>query len=197
MFYRFAFQKNSSPNDRVANPATTDLTGGNTDDNKLYSFVANHSWTLSSTKLNQFSFHFQDFSNAILGVTTNPQLIFPGGITIGANTNVPQATTERKVSVSKRFLVAGAKPRNQVWRELHSHRTRRLLLLRSKGYTISCLIRRRRSPTTPTENIRRDLPHQAPFRTSIFRTVKERTIKRSTSWPSTSRTITRSREISR
>lgn len=96
MFYRFAFQKNASPNDQVANPATTDLTGGNTDDNKLYSLVANHSWTLSATKLNQFSFHFQDFNNAILGVTTNPQLQFPGGITIGANTNVPQATTERK-----------------------------------------------------------------------------------------------------
>jgi hypothetical protein len=96
MFYRFAYQKNDSPNDQVANPATTDLTGGNTDDNKLYSLVANHSWTLSPTKLNQFSFHFQDFSNAILGVTTNPQLQFPGGITIGANTNVPQATTERK-----------------------------------------------------------------------------------------------------
>jgi hypothetical protein len=96
MFYRFAYQKNDSPNDQVANPATTDLTGGNTDDNKLYSLVANHSWTLSPTKLNQFSFHFQDFNNAILGVTTNPQLQFPGGITIGANTNVPQATTERK-----------------------------------------------------------------------------------------------------
>ncbi|HEU4869280.1 MAG TPA: carboxypeptidase regulatory-like domain-containing protein, partial [Pyrinomonadaceae bacterium] len=80
IFYRFAYQKNNSPNDQVANPATTDLTGGNTDDNKLYSFVANHTWTLSPTKLNQFSFHFQDFNNAILGVTTNPQLIFPGGI---------------------------------------------------------------------------------------------------------------------
>ena len=51
MFYRFAYQKNSSPNDQVANPATTDLTGGNTDDNKLYSFVANHTWTLSPEKL--------------------------------------------------------------------------------------------------------------------------------------------------
>ncbi len=96
MFYRFSYQKNDSPNDQVGNPANTDLSGGNTDNNTLYSFVANHTYTISPTKLNQFSFHFQDFSNAILGVTTNPLLAFPGGIQIGANVNVPQATTERK-----------------------------------------------------------------------------------------------------
>ncbi|HYG79595.1 MAG TPA: TonB-dependent receptor [Pyrinomonadaceae bacterium] len=96
MFYRFAYQKNSSPNDQVANPASTDLTGGNTTDNQLYSFVVNHSYTLSPRKLNQFVFHFQDFKNSILGVTTNPRIVFPGGIEIGANVNVPQATEERK-----------------------------------------------------------------------------------------------------
>jgi hypothetical protein len=96
MFYRFAYQKNNSPNDQVANPASTDLTGGNTNDNKFYSFLTNHTWTLSPTKINQFSFHFQDFNNEILGVTTNPRLVFPGGVEIGANVNVPQATSERK-----------------------------------------------------------------------------------------------------
>ena len=96
MFYRFAFQKNDSPNDQVANPATTDLTGGNFTNNKLYSFVVNHSLTISPTKLNQFTFHFQDFKNEILGVTTNPRLVFPGGIEIGPNVNTPQATLERK-----------------------------------------------------------------------------------------------------
>jgi Carboxypeptidase regulatory-like domain/TonB dependent receptor len=96
MFYRFSYQKNNSPNDQVPNPATTDLTGGNTTDNKLYSFVVNHSYTISPTKLNQFTFHFQDFNNSILGVTTNPRITFPGGIEIGANVNVPQATSERK-----------------------------------------------------------------------------------------------------
>jgi len=96
MFYRFSFQKNNSPNDQVANPATTDLTGGNTTDNKLYSFVINHTATINPTTLNQFTFHFQDFNNSILGVTTNPRITFPGGIEIGANVNVPQATSERK-----------------------------------------------------------------------------------------------------
>ncbi len=137
MFYRFAYQKNNSPNDQVANPATTDLSGGNTDDNKLYSFVANHSWTLSATKLNQFSFHFQDFNNAILGVTTEPQMIFPGNITIGANTNVPQATTSRKFQFRDDFswtagnhgLKFGV---NYIHTELGG-----FFFFGSKGYTIS------------------------------------------------------------
>ncbi len=96
MFYRFAYQKNNSPNDQVANPATTDLTGGNTTDNKLNSLVISHNFTISPTKLNQFTFHFQDFKNSILGVTESPRITFPGGIEIGANVNVPQATEERK-----------------------------------------------------------------------------------------------------
>jgi hypothetical protein len=96
MFYRFAYQKNDSPNDQVPNPATTDLTGGNFTNNKLYSFVVNHSYTFSPTKLNQFVFHIQDFKNEILGVTTNPRLTFPGGVEIGPNVNTPQATLERK-----------------------------------------------------------------------------------------------------
>ncbi|HEY9283414.1 MAG TPA: TonB-dependent receptor [Pyrinomonadaceae bacterium] len=96
MFYRFAYQKNDSPNDQVPNPATTDLTGGNFTNNKLYSFVVNHTYTFSPTKLNQFVFHIQDFKNEILGVTTNPRLVFPAGIEIGPNVNTPQATLERK-----------------------------------------------------------------------------------------------------
>ena len=148
MFYRFAYQKNNSPNDQVANPATTDLTGGNTDDNKLYSFVASHTWTLSPTKLSQFSFHFQDFDNAILGVTTNPQLIFPGGITIGANTNVPQATTERKFQFRNDFswqarnhgMKFGV---NYIHTELGG-----FFFFGSKGYTIQWFD----SPTTITTN---------------------------------------------
>jgi Carboxypeptidase regulatory-like domain/TonB dependent receptor len=137
MFYRFAYQKNDSPNDQVANPATTDLTGGNTDDNKLYSFVGNHTWTLSPTKLNQFSFHFQDFNNAILAVTTEPQLQFPGGITIGANTNVPQATTERKFQFRDDFSWQKGKHGmkfgvNYIHTELGG-----FFFFGSKGYTIA------------------------------------------------------------
>jgi len=148
MFYRFAYQKNDSPNDQVANPATTDLTGGNTDNNKLYSLVANHSWTFDATKLNQFSFHFQDFSNAILGVTTNPQLQFPGAITIGANTNVPQATEERKFQFRDDFSWQAGKHglkfgTNYIHTELGG-----FFFFGSKGYTIAWFD----SPTTIANN---------------------------------------------
>ncbi|MGI8998001.1 MAG: TonB-dependent receptor domain-containing protein, partial [Pyrinomonadaceae bacterium] len=95
MFYRFAYQKNDSPNDQIGVPANADITGGNTNNNKLYSFVVNHTATLSPTKLNQFTFHFQDFNNAILGVTDRPNIVFPS-VQTGRNANVPQATLEKK-----------------------------------------------------------------------------------------------------
>ncbi|MGH9942201.1 MAG: TonB-dependent receptor [Pyrinomonadaceae bacterium] len=95
MFYRFSYQKNDSPNDQIAVPATADLTGGNTNNNKLYSLVVNHTLTLSPTKLNLFTFHFQDFNNAILGVTDTPNIVFPS-VQTGRNANVPQATLEKK-----------------------------------------------------------------------------------------------------
>ena len=95
MFYRLAYQKNSSPNDQVTNPATTDLSGGSTNENKLWDFVGNHTMTFGSNKVNQFTFHFQDFKNEILGVTDDPIMIFPT-VRIGPAASVPQATLERK-----------------------------------------------------------------------------------------------------
>ncbi len=95
MFYRFSFQDNASPNDQIGVPANADPTGGNTNDNRLYSFVANHTWSIGTTKLNSFSFHFQDFKNEILGITDAPNLTFPT-VTSGKNVNVPQSTLEKK-----------------------------------------------------------------------------------------------------
>lgn len=95
MFYRFAFQKNKSPNDQVTNPATTDLSGGNSNENTLYDFVANHTLNIGQTRLNQFAFHFQDFKNEILQVTSDPIMIFPA-VQVGPAPNTPQATLERK-----------------------------------------------------------------------------------------------------
>jgi outer membrane receptor protein involved in Fe transport len=95
MFYRYSFQKNDSPNDQFDVTYPADILGGNTNNTTLHSFVINHSYTLSPTKLNQFSFQFQDFKNDILAVTATPNLLFPS-VQSGANTNVPQQTTERK-----------------------------------------------------------------------------------------------------
>src|SRR5688572_10361215 len=95
--YRFSLQKNSSPNDQIANPAATDLNGGNTNSNDLFSFVGKHTLSIGSNKLNDFTFHVQDFQNEILGVTDDPALIFPTpGLRLGPAPNTPQATSERK-----------------------------------------------------------------------------------------------------
>ena len=95
MFYRYAFQKNDSPNDQFDPGQPADLQGGNTNTNKLTSFVINHTYTFSPRVLNQFSFQYQNFENNILGVTTDPNIIFPS-VQSGANVNVPQQTKERK-----------------------------------------------------------------------------------------------------
>jgi len=96
MFYRFSLQKNSSLNDQISNPATTDLSGGSTNDNDVYDFVLNHTWNIGGNRLNQFAFHFQDFTNEILGVSTEPIMIFAGGYRTGPAPNTPQQTTSRK-----------------------------------------------------------------------------------------------------
>ncbi len=96
IFFRFSFQDNSSPNDQVANPARTDLSGGNMTSNRLYSFVGNHTYNIKPNVLNTFIFHFQDFVNEILPNAEGLTLNFPNGITIGQNGNTPQSTKERK-----------------------------------------------------------------------------------------------------
>ncbi|MGH9754348.1 MAG: carboxypeptidase regulatory-like domain-containing protein, partial [Blastocatellia bacterium] len=102
IFYRYAFQKNRAPNDQIPVPANTDLSGGNTSDNKFHSFVFNLTSTLGGAKLNQIAFHFQDFKNEILGVTDLPNIVFPS-VQIGQNANVPQATLERKYQLRDDF----------------------------------------------------------------------------------------------
>jgi hypothetical protein len=95
MFYRYSFQKNDSPNDQFDITLPADLEGGNTNNNRLHSFVVSHTYTPGPRVVNQFSFHFQDFVNEILGVTTDPNIVFPT-VQSGANVNVPQQTKERK-----------------------------------------------------------------------------------------------------
>lgn len=95
MMYRFAYQDNASPNDQVASTRPSDLQGGNTSTNTIYSFVANHAYTIKPTVLNLFTFHYQDFANNILGITTDTNLLFPS-VQSGANANVPQQTLKGK-----------------------------------------------------------------------------------------------------
>ena len=103
MFYRFSLQKNTSDNDQITNPATTDLSGGSTNINDVYDFVANHTFNVGGNKLNQFAFHFQDFQNEILGISDDPIMIFAGGYRTGPAPNTPQATTSRKYQFRNDF----------------------------------------------------------------------------------------------
>jgi hypothetical protein len=51
--------------------------------------------TIGTDKVNQFAFHYQDFSNEILGVTSDPIQVFPS-VRLGPAPNTPQATLESK-----------------------------------------------------------------------------------------------------
>jgi carboxypeptidase family protein/TonB-dependent receptor-like protein len=103
LFARFAYQDQSSPNDQIPVPATADLNNGNTNTTTNYDFVASHTWSLAGNKLNQFAFHYQDFTNEILpNVTGVPFLDFPS-VDTGPNVNTPQQTIETKYQFRNDF----------------------------------------------------------------------------------------------
>jgi Carboxypeptidase regulatory-like domain len=108
LLYRFAYQKNDSPNDQFDPGQPADLTGGNLNDNRLYSVVVSDTYTLSPTKLNVLSFQYQDFKNSILAVTDKPNIVFPS-VQTGANVNVPQQTVERKFQIRDDFSLLKGK----------------------------------------------------------------------------------------
>ena len=64
--------------------------------NKFNSINLNHNWVLGGSKLNEFVFQYADFGNTITARSPAPQESFPNGVTIGYNTNTPQATQQKK-----------------------------------------------------------------------------------------------------
>ena len=64
-------------------------------DNKINSFLLNHTFVLSPVAVNSFNFSFSHFDNKIVPVTPGPQLTFPS-IQDGASFRVPQATRQRR-----------------------------------------------------------------------------------------------------
>ncbi len=103
MFYRMSVQKNTSANDQITSPATTDLSGGSSNVNDVYGFVLNHTFNVGGNRLNQFVFHYQDFKNEILGITDEPVMLFAGGFRTGPAPNTPQQTTSRKYQFRNDF----------------------------------------------------------------------------------------------
>lgn len=106
-----------NPNDQLGNPFVTDLTQTQTNTNQFHDLNLEHNWSISPSKVNSFSIHFQDFVNAILaspdrtytlnvqggGTATNPEIFFPSGAEIGTNVNVPQQTLIRKYQLRDDF----------------------------------------------------------------------------------------------
>ena len=94
---RFAGQHNDALNDQAGFLIVrTDLSGGNQSLNTLYNFLAGLTSTLSSTKVNQFTYQYQTFDNRINATTDLDLLFFPSGLAIGRNGNVPQQTIQKK-----------------------------------------------------------------------------------------------------
>ena len=94
---RFAGQNNNALNDQAGFLIVqTDLSGGNESLNDLYSLLGSWTWTASAHMVNQFTYQLSDFDNRILATTELPQLVFPSGLSVGRNGNVPQQTLQRK-----------------------------------------------------------------------------------------------------
>ncbi len=94
---RFAGQNNDALNDQAGFLIVrTDLSGGNESLNTLYNFLASLSSTLTSTTVNQLTYQFQTFDNRINATTDLNLLVFPDGLAVGRNGNVPQQTLQKK-----------------------------------------------------------------------------------------------------
>ena len=70
--------------------------GWATSENTFNSLNVNVNSVLGGSKLNEFIFQYADFANGIPLSSTDPWLVFPGGVTGGANPNTPQATEQTK-----------------------------------------------------------------------------------------------------
>lgn len=94
---RFAGQNNDALNDQAGFLIVrTDSSGGNESLNTLYNFLGSLTSTLSSTTVNQFTYQYSHFDNRINATTDNKLLVFPDGISVGRNGNVPQQTLQKK-----------------------------------------------------------------------------------------------------
>ena len=149
-----------------------------------------HAVASATNRLNEFTFHFQDFQNEILGVTDDPILIFPTpGLRLGPAPNTPQATSERKFQFRDDFSWFKGNHGLKFGTNYIHTEARRLLLLRrvrlraARGSTIRCVI--------TTNTARYPQGFATPGRRAAAQLLRRRgdhTIRTSTSWRSTRRT---------
>ncbi len=61
---------------------------------------------ISDNKLNEFTFQYADFKNAILPTSSDPTEVFPNGVYLGQNPNTPQTTTQEKYQFKDDFSLS-------------------------------------------------------------------------------------------
>ena len=94
---RFAGQNNDALNDQAGFLIVrTDLSGGNESLNTLYNFLTSLTSTLNSTTSTSSLTSTQTFDNRINATTDLDLLVFPDGLAVGRNGNVPQQTIQKK-----------------------------------------------------------------------------------------------------
>lgn len=110
IFARYGGQKWTTSNDQLGSIFNSDGSAGNGDINNFQDLAIQWTSTISPTKVNAYTVHFQDFANTIPsaplnnftypvaggGTVTNPNITFADGSTVGTNVNVPQETLIRK-----------------------------------------------------------------------------------------------------
>lgn len=94
VFFTFNQQTNRGENDQST--ATNDLTAGNFTTNALQLANLSVNSVLSSKIVNDFTVGYQYWNNLIDTEKKVPTFVFPGGITFGTNTNVPQQSYQAK-----------------------------------------------------------------------------------------------------
>ncbi len=117
IFVRYGGQKWTAPNDQLGGIFTTDGSQSNSDVNNFHDLAFQWNTTISPTKVNQYTAHFQDFANTIGaspihtftypliggGTAPIPNIAFADGTNVGLNINVPQETLLRKYQFSDNF----------------------------------------------------------------------------------------------
>jgi hypothetical protein len=90
---RYGRDTNSQPNGAGLRNAPSAWTISR---NSFNSLNANHNWVLGNARLNELVFQYADFLNEIPASSATPYLIFPNGVTAGANPVAPQSTEQTK-----------------------------------------------------------------------------------------------------
>lgn len=119
LFIRYGRQKWTADNDQVTTSSSffTDGSQGTSDVNQFHDLSIQHNFTISPTKVNTFTAHFQDFANKIGAAPTAsytypvsdgtfaqiPNFAFSTGTSVGLNVNVPQETLIRKYQFADTF----------------------------------------------------------------------------------------------